>query len=78
MAAPSLVLAWALWRFLPEPERGGQSWLELGEEDPKAASDPANRKDPDTGSSGENASGASITQKVREAQSPAAKGQNYS
>jgi MFS family permease len=37
MAAPSLLLAWVLWRFLPEPRRGGQSWLKAGEEDPEAA-----------------------------------------
>ena len=46
MASPSIVLAWVLWRFLPEPERGGQSWLEVGEDDPEAASRPSNRKEP--------------------------------
>jgi predicted MFS family arabinose efflux permease len=30
MALPSLVLAWALWKRLPEPARGGQSRLEPG------------------------------------------------
>ncbi|HUZ13784.1 MAG TPA: MFS transporter [Caulobacteraceae bacterium] len=34
MAAISLGLAAALWRFLPEPARGGQGWLERGESDP--------------------------------------------
>ncbi len=29
MAVPSLALAWALWRFLPEPQRGGQSWIKF-------------------------------------------------
>src|SRR5690348_9773090 len=33
MAVPSVVLIWAAWRFLPEPARGGQSWIELGQED---------------------------------------------
>lgn len=37
MAALSLALAGAVWRFLPEPRRGGQSWLEEGETDPRAA-----------------------------------------
>ena len=46
MASPSSVLAWVLWRFLPEPERGGQSWLEVGEDDPEAASRPSKRKEP--------------------------------
>jgi predicted MFS family arabinose efflux permease len=41
MASPSLMLAWILWRFLPEPRRGGQSWLKAGERDPEAASQPA-------------------------------------
>ncbi|MDI9599975.1 MAG: MFS transporter [Acidobacteriota bacterium] len=30
MALPSLILAWALWKRLPEPARGGQSRLEPG------------------------------------------------
>lgn len=30
LAVPSIVLAWALWRRLPEPARGGQSRLEPG------------------------------------------------
>lgn len=29
MALPALVLAWVIWRFLPEPERGQQSWLDV-------------------------------------------------
>ncbi len=30
MAVPSVILAWALWRRLPEPARGGQSRLQPG------------------------------------------------
>ena len=30
LAPPSLLLAWALWAYLPEPARGGQSRLERG------------------------------------------------
>lgn len=33
LAIPSLALAWALWRYLPEPARGGQSWLAEGQEE---------------------------------------------
>ena len=33
MAVPSAALVWALWRFLPEPARGGQSWIYEGDED---------------------------------------------
>ena len=29
MAVPSLALAWAVWRYLPEPRRGGQNWIEF-------------------------------------------------
>jgi predicted MFS family arabinose efflux permease len=30
LALPAVVLAWALWRYLPEPARGGQAYLEVG------------------------------------------------
>ncbi len=33
LAIPSLALAWVVHRYLPEPARGGQSWIELGSED---------------------------------------------
>lgn len=38
MAALSLVLLFAIWRFLPEPERGAQEWLGHHGADPNAAS----------------------------------------
>jgi MFS family permease len=41
MALPPAALVWVIWRFLPEPERGTQSWIMEGEEDPNAASRPA-------------------------------------
>ncbi|HKJ87939.1 MAG TPA: MFS transporter, partial [Gammaproteobacteria bacterium] len=31
LSVPSAALAWALWRYLPEPARGGQSWLRPGQ-----------------------------------------------
>jgi predicted MFS family arabinose efflux permease len=40
MALPSIVLVWVIWRYLPEPDRGTQHWLEVGEQDPEAASGP--------------------------------------
>ncbi len=64
MASPSIVLAWVLWRYLPEPERGGQTWLEAGESDPEAASRPSNRKEPGSGTPGQP---DQVQQKVREA-----------
>ncbi len=39
MSVLSLLLAGALWRWLPEPRRGGQGSLEVGETDPAAASE---------------------------------------
>jgi predicted MFS family arabinose efflux permease len=41
MALPAVALVWVIWRFLPEPERGTQSSIAAGEEDPNAASRPA-------------------------------------
>ena len=43
MAMPAVALVWVIWRFLPEPARGTQSWITEGEEDPNAASRPASR-----------------------------------
>jgi predicted MFS family arabinose efflux permease len=31
MGVPSAAVMWAIWRFLPEPARGGQSWIRLGQ-----------------------------------------------
>ncbi|HWF99739.1 MAG TPA: MFS transporter [Steroidobacteraceae bacterium] len=44
MAVPPMALVWVIWRFLPEPERGTQSWIMEGEEDPNAASEPASQQ----------------------------------
>lgn len=44
MAVPAIVLVWVLWRFLPEPQRGGQSWLDVNEVDPAAAERPRRRR----------------------------------
>jgi predicted MFS family arabinose efflux permease len=38
MSVPAFVLVWVIWRYLPEPERGTQTWLAVGETDPAAAS----------------------------------------
>jgi len=38
MSVPAIALVWVIWRFLPEPERGTQSWIMEGEKDPSAAS----------------------------------------
>ena len=44
MAVPAIALVWVIWRFLPEPERGSQSWITEGEENPNAASRPAQKQ----------------------------------
>jgi predicted MFS family arabinose efflux permease len=44
MAVPAIALVWVIWRFLPEPERGTQSWIMEGEEDPDVASRPASQR----------------------------------
>lgn len=38
MAVPSVAIAWAVWRYLPEPERGTQAWIAEGESDAFEAS----------------------------------------
>ncbi len=48
LAVPSGALAWVVHRHLPEPARGGQSWLQPGQQDAAAAekvdSEPQQRK----------------------------------
>ncbi|HVC29782.1 MAG TPA: MFS transporter, partial [Steroidobacteraceae bacterium] len=44
MALPAIALVWVIWRFLPEPERGTQSWIMEGDEDPDPAARPASRQ----------------------------------
>jgi predicted MFS family arabinose efflux permease len=39
MGIPGAIVAWVLWRYLPEPARGGQSWIEWGEEEVRSAED---------------------------------------
>jgi predicted MFS family arabinose efflux permease len=44
MAVPPIALVWVIWHFLPEPQRGTQTWISEGEEDPNAASRPSSKK----------------------------------
>jgi len=37
LVIPSAILAWAIWRFLPEPDRGGSSRLASEDAEPAAA-----------------------------------------
>jgi MFS family permease len=43
LGVPAAVLAWAIWKWLPEPARGGQAYLHVGDEEivTAAPSDPA-------------------------------------
>ncbi len=36
MSVPSTAIGWAIWRYLKEPARGGQNWLQVGQEDIQA------------------------------------------
>jgi sugar phosphate permease len=40
MAVPSLLVVWGIWRYLPEPARGAQSWLKPGEHEAAEALHP--------------------------------------
>lgn len=51
LALPGFALAWAIWRHLPEPARGGRSRLETGAREIRSAEEA--RADPPRGSSGE-------------------------
>ncbi len=39
MAVPSALLVFAIWRWLREPARGGQSWIEAGQEQVRSQAD---------------------------------------
>jgi predicted MFS family arabinose efflux permease len=60
MAVPAALLVWVVWRFLPEPQRGGQSWLRVNDDDPAAASEPGHARE-SRGSNRHGASGGSTT-----------------
>jgi predicted MFS family arabinose efflux permease len=62
MALPALALAWVIWRYLPEPERGSQQWLSAGERDPAAASRPGQKPGRDERAEG----GSSMHELVRQ------------
>jgi predicted MFS family arabinose efflux permease len=61
MAALTLLPIWAIRRYLPEPERGSQSWLRPGERDAEAAANPQHR---DRSQPGDAASGISKLQET--------------
>ncbi|HLH92254.1 MAG TPA: MFS transporter [Xanthobacteraceae bacterium] len=39
MSIPGAAVAFAVWRYLPEPARGGQSWIRLGQEEVRSLAD---------------------------------------
>ncbi len=57
MGVPGAALVWTLWRYLPEPARGGQSWIGRGAEDVRSAEEiaqsPNESADPPPGEQGE-------------------------
>lgn len=36
LSVPSTAIGWAVWRYLKEPARGGQNWLQVGQENLQA------------------------------------------
>lgn len=68
MAVLSLALGVVVWRFLPEPARGGQGWLEQGETDPRASEHPkANRAPAQAGDDDAGGDAAFVRQMARKA-----------
>ncbi len=47
LSIPSALLAAAVWKYLPEPARGGQSWLRPGQEEIVTGKDAAEGRAPD-------------------------------
>ena len=73
LALPNAVLAILLWRLLPEPARGGQSWLYPGDEEIKpaeeveAAAGPVNQRVEERGPQGDaSPDGADVRRRARE------------
>ncbi|HEY6453327.1 MAG TPA: MFS transporter [Steroidobacteraceae bacterium] len=74
MAFPPMVLVWVLWRYLPEPQRGCQSWLRVDDEDPAVAAQPHHADQATAGPAAPHAAGGAaggeatgaIVQRVRQ------------
>ena len=66
MAVLSAGVAWAIWRYLPEPNRGAQSWLRPGEQDAEAAARPDGKARADAGGGGKRDL-SEVHEEVREA-----------
>ncbi|HTT05076.1 MAG TPA: MFS transporter [Steroidobacteraceae bacterium] len=62
MALPAVALAWAVHRYLPEPQRGSQGWLSMHE--PEAQ--PAERKRRAEAGSGAQSANASVQKKAKQ------------
>lgn len=68
LGVPSLALAWALHRYLPEPARGGQSWITEGDEDIVSAEEAAahpDRHQPDPGAAEVDAADTMVRERVQ-------------
>jgi predicted MFS family arabinose efflux permease len=44
MAVPSAAAFWAIWRFLPEPARGGQNWIRFGQSELPSPDEPPHQR----------------------------------
>jgi predicted MFS family arabinose efflux permease len=65
LAIPSAVLAWAVPRLLPEPARGGQSWLRPGDEEIRTEDDVANEASAGGSQGGRGETAASDVSQIR-------------
>ncbi len=65
MAIPSVVILWALWRYLEEPARGGQDWIAVGQRD--LSSDQEAPSGSQGGDGDQPAEGAEAQQQIRRA-----------
>jgi len=70
LAIPSFILAWAVHHYLPEPARGGQSWINQGDEEIASAeevkADPADYPVDDGQDEGGGRTDEAVLQEVRD------------
>lgn len=73
MAVPGAAVGFVIWRYLPEPARGGQSWIHFGQEEIRSREDieEGESESQEAGPAEEDESGPASAQahrKIREAQ----------
>lgn len=76
LSIPSAALAWVVWRYLPEPARGGQSWLKPGQREVLSEEDVqrGKRRPSDGESSGRSEESELAQEEVKQADIPPREG----